>query len=378
MKPAFLLKSILLLILVNGSYSVNAQITDDFIKGSIVLKNNETRNGFIRNDDFRRMNYKIKFKPTQESNRVFVFDTASIKSIVMEDGEIYDLLRYMPKSAKDSISVLARLMIKGKASLYKVYYRGAVVFIISNNQKTYPVQDDEIPMNSTVVTQNYYIQYLKSAFEDYDDLMAEIDKMEFTESGIVQLVKKYNLHNQSENKIIKMVEKSKGFIVLNADGGITNQDNNLLSFEGTYRVYFPKISKSTSFNWGLKHSTKRYSDQEQFGGISNGIPDPGYLDTSVHYKQSYWAIPFSVHENILNKRFRPYLFVGFTFFDFYKEVNTLYQEDNGAGFGNNYGVFFSWGGGIEADIYKGLLLRSEYRSENKRFTVGIGYHFKLN
>ena len=378
MKPPFLLQIFLLLLLLNVTHSVQAQIHDEYIKGTIVLKNKETKQGYIMNDAYEKMKFKIKFKLSKDSEQVICYDTSSVKSIVMEDGEVYDLLRFKPHTRKDSISVFARLILKGKASLYKVYYGSTLVYIVYNNLTTYPIQDDELLMNSTEPTLFNYKDYLKNAFVDYDDLMMEIDKMDFSEEEVIKLTKAYNLHHQSESTTIKSIEKSKSFIVINADGWFKNPYHNLFTFEGNYRVYYPKISKSTSINWGLKYWSNRYSNQEQFGSITNGVPDPGYLDTSVHYKQSFLAIPFNIQQNILNKWLRPYFYFGFTLLSFYKKVNNIYQEDNGKGFGNTWGIIFSGGAGIEADVYKGLMLRSEYRSENRRITVGIGYHFKLN
>lgn len=372
------LKSILLFVLIINILTIDAQINDDYTRGTILFKNNETKVGYVRNDNLGEMNYSVNFKSTLQSEQIETYDTASVKAIIMEQGEVYELLRYKPHLLKNNISILARLIVKGKASLYKVSYKGEVVYIIQNNQKTFPLQDDEIPINSTLLIQNHFIEYLKDAFEDYEDLISKIEKTSFFESSFKSLIKEYNDHFSSESKVIKFNEKSNKFLFFNMDGRLVDQNNQLFSIEGNFRVYYPRFSKSTSINLGLKYWNNKNRQKSSGRYTVSGNLVPGYFDTIANYTQSYIAIPFSIHENILNKKFRPYLFLGFTFYGFYSESNNVYKEDIGTGWGNKYFILFSFGAGIEADIYKGLMVRSEYRFENKLITFGLGYHFPLN
>ena len=60
----FLLRTFLVLLLLKLPALLFAQLTDEYIKGEIHLKNKEIKDGFIKNEDFRRMSYKIAFKQT--------------------------------------------------------------------------------------------------------------------------------------------------------------------------------------------------------------------------------------------------------------------------------------------------------------------------
>ena len=347
-----------------------SQLTDEYIKGSVILKNNERREGYIRSDDFKKMNYELGFKETLSQGKPIIYDTSSVKGFTMDDGESYDLLRYKPNQGNDSIAVFAMLIIKGKASLYKVFYNEATIYIVVANQRNFPVQDDEMPINTGEVVQNNYKDYLKLALLEYSDLYTMIDKMEFGESDIMNIIKEYNKHFMSESIITHVKESPKDFIFCNVDKGWTRSLNSVFNtYEAMYRVYYPKILKNTSFNIGLRYVEGRISNVEQVGDMTNGIFDT----VTVIHKRRYLSIPIRVHQNLLDGWFRPYAYVGATFYGLYSEVNNVYQEDNGAGFDNYYGTFLCWGGGVEADIYKGLMFRAEYRSEERLYILGIGY-----
>ncbi len=373
-------KLILLLIISFTFSSAEAQIHEEYIKGTILFKNNSKASGYIRNDEQGKLKYTFNFKSTNDTEQGIKYDTSSVKGFVMENGEVYDLLVYKLDAGKDSLRAFARLMIKGKASLYQVLYGSKCIYIIQNNNTTYPIQDEEMHSDEPILIDHHYKRYLTDALIDSDNLLGlieRINKMEFSVQELKKLVSDYNKNYPGQNSIIHFNEKSKGFVLFNADASYPNSDNNLLSFEGAYRFYYPKFSKSICYNFGIKYLQYSYSSQEKFTISTNSYPYYINIDTTVNYKQTWLSVPVSIHQNLLNKRFRPYLFVGFNFVFSYKEVNDIYYEDNGHGFQNNFGILYSWGGGIEADIYKGLMLRAEYRKENQGFvTFGIGYHIK--
>ena len=173
----FLLRTFLVLLLLKLPALLFAQLTDEYIKGEIHLKNKEIKDGFIKNEDFRRMSYKIAFKQTQDQVIATTYDTSSVQNFMMDDGEIFESLRYLPNSGKDSITSFARLILKGKASLYLVFYRTLPIYIVVNNNLTYPVQDDEMPINTGEMVQNFYKSYLKNALQDDEELSGTIDKI---------------------------------------------------------------------------------------------------------------------------------------------------------------------------------------------------------
>ena len=367
----FLLRTFLVLLLLKLPALLFAQLTDEYIKGEIHLKNKEIKDGFIKNEDFRRMSYKIAFKQTKDQVIATTYDTSSVQNFMMDDGEIFESLRYLPNSGKDSITSFARQILKGKASLYLVFYRTLPIYIVVNNNLTYPVQDDEMPINTGEMVQNFYKSYLKNALQDDEELSGTIDKMEFSEAGIINLIKEYNKHFQSGNKIFisHFKEKPKHFFMFNADVSPFMHNQSIYSLEGMSRIYYPKFSKNTSFNIGLRYQCYKYSDIEQRGSIINF--DGTLNDTTVNYRGRFLSIPMAFQENFLNGRFRPYFYVGFGFYGFFKEVNNVYAEGNTSS--RQYVSLFLLGLGIEADLGKGLMLRAGL-SDDKGFSLGVGFH----
>jgi opacity protein-like surface antigen len=86
-----------------------------------------------------------------------------------------------------------------------------------------------------------------------------------------------------------------------------------------------------------------------------------------------------LQQNLFNKSFRPYVSAGLDL-SYFKYTNNKGISQIGKGVQNNFGVGFLYSAGIEADLYKGLMLRGEYRYEvfSHLLMLGIAYNFSKN
>lgn len=171
-------------------------------------------------------------------------DTATVKSLSLENGETYELTRYKGKYMTETASVLAKLIVKGRASLYQAFYKGDGVFIITKNGTTYPLQNDKLELGLTELTTYDYKIVLNSAIYDAGISRNKIEKTSFDENDFIALVTEYNNSVNSDNKVIAIKRKPVRYIIAYAGGMIKNSKEKEVYVQTIYRTYFPKISRS--------------------------------------------------------------------------------------------------------------------------------------
>ncbi|MFP5040424.1 hypothetical protein [Parasediminibacterium sp. JCM 36343] len=363
--PKYLLVFVTLLIFfISQCPPVKAQLHEVYVKGKITLQNHQQKEGYIQRDNLESMNYCIYFKETENQKKPVKYDTLSLSGYTLESGEVFDRLRFELSQNADSISVLGSLMLKGKASLYEAFYKSTQFFIVYNAGSTYALQDDKLETGATEITPHYFKDYLKMALEDR--FSVEISKMSFDEESIVSIVSQYNKSQSSYNNPIIAKQSKISFLILDIGIASWQAGEKEIFAQAIYRMYVPKYSKSTSINTGISYFKNNYSNR--YPGI--------FYSYLVNYSRSLISIPFQVQQNILNKNIRPYFFSGLNF-SYINETNdhdlAIYEK----GFQKTYGIALLYGAGIEADIYKGLRAKIEYRYENyiHPVSIGVGYDF---
>ncbi|MGZ8516560.1 MAG: outer membrane protein [Chitinophagaceae bacterium] len=350
---------------------LHAQLRDSYIKGSVELQTGQSLNGYIKDDELAKMNFKISYKENETGKSFTIYDTSQIKSFKLDDGEIYEWLRFRGQYMTGDIAVLGKLIIMGKASLYKIIYNSDVLYLVKNEGKVYVLQNDKMDKSqmSTELTKYYFKSRLKEAISNPAIPVDKIEKISFSEKKIAEIIKEYNELSGSDNQVIAVKKKPVHFIIASVGGMYMNNNRKEIYFQGIFRTYFPKISRGLSFNTGINYfNYKNLIKRGQWP--FNEIIDKTY---------SLATIPFQLQQNFLNKKIRPYVFVG-TNISHLKVTDQSGSSQIDKGLQNSFGVALLFGAGIEADIYKGIMLKTEYRDENfaHLVLVGIGYNFSRN
>jgi hypothetical protein len=335
-----------------------AQLKDIFEKGSIIQNEGEKIEGFIKNDDLSKLSSEICFKLLESDEKCSKFDVTQIKSFQTESGKIFELLTVkMDKNTKE-ISVFANLILKGEASLYKSVYNAQDFYIISNKNTNYVLQNDELISGETEERKYNYLGIINIATEG----QANTDnRTQFNESNFIKIVTDYNTLKGSKSDIVNYKEKNITYKIVNVGYGFKNNQSEFF-LQAMYRMYFPIISRSTSLNTGFNYFN--YQESEFKG------------NKKFKFKQQLVSIPFQIQQNILNKSIRPYVFGGLNL-SYLKVVDDINNTTLKSGLQSNFGVGLLYGAGIEVDVYKGLMLKSELRNEIFFHLVlfGIGYNF---
>jgi hypothetical protein len=344
-------------------YSKNyGQLVDSFEKANIELFNGEKYEGLVKIGDKYDMAKQIIFKRTGSVSEVFYTPT-EIKKLTLNNGEIYVALNIKVNKNKTELVLFGKQLIDGLASLYQGEYEADDIFIISNNGINYVLQNDKI--RQTELVKFNYEGYLKLALEDIFNTQKKIN---FNEKEFVKLVLEYNKSKGTDSKVVEYKSKPIHYYLGFLGMGIPNRmGDSELFVQSMYRTYFPNFSKSTSLNIGLSYYNYKYS--EEFSNIYGN-------KFMVDYKTNLISLPIQIQQNILNKKIRPFFYLGINL-SYIKSEDQYGNSQVGNGLQNNFGVGLLYGAGLEFDVYKKLLIKSELRSEifGHLLLVGIGYNF---
>ena len=366
MKALFSKSVFFLCLLFNFTNSAYAQLKETYAAGTIELQDGQTIKGFIKEGELGDMNYKIRFKLSETDKNTTDYDTSQLKSYNLNGNEFFELQHISVNGGTVPLSVLAKSILNGKASLYKFIYDNEAFYTAKNEEQLYVLQNDKLSAGSTEVSRYYFKNYLKAATNStISDL--KLETVGFTEKDFIKVFTEYNNTNGSGSKLVATKEKPISYIIAGIGGMIKNSNSSELFAQATYRIYFPKISRSTSLNVGINYFSYKY--------LRTAYDSYRYT-TTTKYTSTLFSIPFQLQQNILNKNIRPYVFGGLNA-SYYKVVNDKGTSQLETGFQSTFGIGLIYGGGIEVDIFKGLLLKSEYRYEiySHLVVVGIGYNF---
>ncbi len=336
---------------------------EEYLPGTIAMNSGETLFGFIKSENLDRANTTVNFKKLLSDKKSILLKDSLVSSVNFNNGETFVVLHIMPDSQQDSVSLFARLIVKGKASMYKTMYLKDEMYVIVRDGITYPLQPNTLESGEMEVTNHFYRFYLKSALQ-LDELVTMIDEVTYSRESFVKLVTEYNKRVSSENTLINIKYKPIHFTIIEMGGGQSSKDNYEIYFRGLYRSYFPYISRSTSLNIGVQYYQYNYQEYNYFA--------------NANFSRKLFAIPIQLQQNLLNKWFRPYLSTGINL-SYISDVNEagLDYRNVSSGFQQNYGFNLIFSAGIEVDIIKGFMARAEYRFEDYTHPrlFGVGYHF---
>ena len=130
-----------------------------------------------------------------------------------------------------------------------------------------------------------------------------------------------------------------------------------------YRIYSCKISNGTSINFSANYVNANISFTDYDLKVNKGNYSLGML---CSYLQ----------QNFFNEKFRPYALVGLGI-AYIKAGYSNQTISEPVGLQKNFGFIFVLGAGVEYNIYKGLMLKAEYKNDifSHLINVGIAYNF---
>lgn len=340
------------LLLLASTFIANAQLKESYKKGWIE-KNNLTKNGFIESNDIEKLSKSICFKTDLESE-CQNFNPNQITSFSLGNGDTYDALHLKLNNKTLEIDLFANLILKGeKISLYKSSYKSEIFYAVSKNGKNYVLQNDKLAIGESEITRYNYQGVLNFITEGI--AFNENRPIKFSEDNFIRIINKFNDLKGLTSQDLRVEEKSVNYYLINAGLGFKENVTEYYA-QGMVRKYFPKLSRSTSLNFGVLY----------FNYTSKEADD--------RFNISLVSVPLHIQQNLSNKKIRPYLFAGVAL-NYSQTTNENGDSLKYQGFQKTNGVNFPYGIGIEIDIYKAFYFKSEYRDElfTHPLLFGIGY-----
>ena len=353
-----------LLLLTTVSVSFG-QLRETLFKGTLVLTNGQTKEGFIKNQSVSEYAKEVKFKTAETDKKFESFTSQTLKSFTTQNGHSYETITIKVNNNKDEVTVIAQKILTGKASLYLTYYDTKAIYVVENNGVFYVLQKDELITGELQMTRYNFRGVLNMATETF---MAGKENIDFDEKTFINLITDYNKDKGSESTILIPKEKAVKYFTVYGGFGKGNKGNdvdNLFVFQANYRLYFPSLSRTTSINLGLNYVNNKYEVKTVY-----------FYKTDINkYDAKIISIPFTIQQNFATKSWRPYVFGGFSLVNV-KATNEKNESIIGKGFQKDSGFSIVYGAGMELDIYKGITTKVEYRNELiPYYFVGIGYNF---
>jgi opacity protein-like surface antigen len=352
------MKKTILFLLLSSSFLSNAQLKENFKKGWILNKNGTKTEGHIRLDDIIEQPSSVCFKINLDEKKCQNYNSTQIESFKLVDGDKFTSLVLRMDNGSKEISAFAKLILESnEISIYKSSYNSETFYILQKNKINYVLQNDKFTSRDLEVKKYNFKRILNFVTEGL--VLNYNSNVRFKEDYIFETVVKYNELKKVKTKDLRTKNKSANLYLISA-GSSFQKDLTEYSGQFIVRKYSPKISKSTSLNFGVNQLESRIRSKDE------------------EVKLSIFSIPFYIQQNILNKNVRPYIFTGASF-------NFVKIDHNNNPIAEIFlnrpnRMSFLYGAGLEIDIYKGIYLKSEYRVDlySHPVTFGIGYIFNNN
>ena len=349
-------KTFLGLLSIFSCFIGSAQLDQAFDSAKVLTIGDLEINGFVRQDDLSTLASGVCLKQNLSDKKCQIYNPSQIISFETEKGEVYESLDLKLDNNKIEIKVFANLILRGHVSLFKSANKSEVFYAIKKDNNYYVLQNDKLVSGEGEVRRYNFKGILIFATENL--LTDDIEHMSFNENDFVDIIKKYNSLKGSYSKDLRVTEENTSYFVVNAGAGFKSNGSEYYA-QAFYRKYYPKISRSTSINFGISYFNYQY------------------LKYDTNYKASLISVPVQIQQNFLNKNIRPYVFTGFSL----NYLNVTNDDDESiisTGLQKNYGINFMYGAGLEIDMYKGFFVKSEFRHESFSHLIlfGVGYTFK--
>lgn len=282
---------------------------ESFLDGFIVTKQNDTIQGFIK-EQFSLQEYNILFKPFSSSEEV-VYQPNQISEYFLSNNQLFESQFINLKGIKTE--VFLKCLIRGEVNLYSFFDKNlAYHFYIETKENGIrelkyieSKMFDEDTGKEYLHKKKEYVGELTFALKDCKNIANQINNVSLKEAALARLIKQYhNCKNEEFIEFVKQKSKSK----LEIEFGVLVGAN----------LRFEEFDRTKNTRWGrninpfikfyLPNSRKRYSAEFRYNwsttGVGNRIVDTQSIQLRVnqHFKRTENSIypKIGVDFNLMN------------------------------------------------------------------------------
>lgn len=291
---------------------------ESFQNGYIIDNQSDTIKGFLK-EQFNETDYDVWFKQT-EDGEVEIKTPESIQKYYMDFGHLYETHEIAHEG--NSTKLFLKCLIIGETSLYG--------FTDNKLKKYYYVRNDELGFRelkygkeiikdekkgSYMKTHNRYIGILKLVTADCPDLVPQIDKLKFSERGVMQVLRDYHYCINKDFIEMTSAEKRKGKFGLSFFGG----PNFILNSREDLDIISGKTGLDLGWNveYIIPNSRNRYSlkagyllsmyyvEENSSGNVYRGIVHqiPVSVNTYFGDEKNRYSIKVGYYFDVLRTSF---------------------------------------------------------------------------
>lgn len=272
----------------------------EYVQGYMITEENDTINGFVKDDKRTVLAYQFSFKKTLNGRAKTITPTEA-KGFYFTPSFYFESIPI--NSAQDKLEKqFIRKLVDGYTDLYQVV-KGTqyeYVLIKEDGEKLQIAQNDVVEDN-TYRTDKKYFGELKYFLRDCEEVVVNTKSIKYSEKSIVNLVQKYNyckdptVVNQSLDQGRKLrlkVGLTLGFRRYNMDISDLQPPNRLyegsgasLRFGGLISLsYFRKLSLQTGVVYNRYATEGQYAYSLGFGKLSHEVTN---IDVPILLKYNF-------------------------------------------------------------------------------------------
>lgn len=353
------LKKVLIAILFIASIRASAQ--SDFAEGYIILNNNDTVGGFLKQEVESNLLTRLVFKTNKNEKLPEEYSPGEIKAFSFYGGNSFESI-YFKDADAFPVVYFAKELLKGYYDLYSFRKNDLQYYIIKHQDSAYLLYDDILLSSGIYDTKGNYRNLLLFLSRDCSKLTNQISGIRYSESDIIDFTQKINtcIEPNKTSSVIHVKPKSKTSFYVYA-GGLPLGDKYQLTGRALARIYTPSISRNVSLNAGVNYLSHK-TIQETPGKKEN-------------YVTNIYSATLTVQNNFTTGIIQPYVEAGMGV-AYKQETNPFYQS-SGSGFQSKYGFDFVLALGVEGYITKQLAIKADWRYELVMHypVIGIAYFF---
>jgi hypothetical protein len=338
--------------------STKAVAQSSYVKGYVILNNNDTLNGFLKQDVEGNLLKQVVFSNNENGNEGKTYTSTDIKAFYFNGGNFFESIYFTDVDTSHQ-TYFARYILKGYYNLYSFRKSDRQYFIIRHEDTTYLLYDDIILSSGTYDTKGNYQNQFMFLARNCSSSLSRIPQLRYDETEFINFTKKINdcVAPGNTNYTVAVKAKSKTNFYLYA-GALPLGEKYEYTGRALVRISTPSISKNVALNAGvsyLAHKTTEEVSGVKKDNITN-IVNAG----------------LTIQNNFTTGVIQPYLEAGIGFS--YKEetsAHTLHKTEH------KYGVDFIVAAGIEGYITKKFAVKADWRYELLFHypTIGIAYFF---
>lgn len=353
-------------------FSFQSFAQNKFAPGYIVKHSGDTIMGYLQEEVRMDLLLQVKFKTDVNGSSGQSYTPSEIKAFKYESGNLYNAVTFTNTLGDSATTqtIFALLLVQGENNLFSYIANEKTYFIVSSKEVSSFLYDADYDNNGYLKNEGNYVSRLAQIATACSNTKLNPENVRFNEKEIANFIFDVNHCLSPNTTSINNYKKPKTIanVVLFA-GALPLGKQSQLTLDAALRFNSPQISKKAFLSIGFHFAHTIKIETTHYGTAS-------YKRTATY---TDFSVPLTLQYNFFDGPIRPYITVGFGVGNFKQD----FTNDNLPYFAsyekstNQFEIPVIGALGIEANVYKGLFIKAEWRYEFllQLPAIGLSYNF---